>query len=78
LNPASHIENHGIKEIVVAKVIEFYRPKNFQFVRTALTQPGELIEFCSREKRSVSTPPVGEVLARLLAAMESDRAVGSK
>jgi len=62
----------------VAKIIEFSRPKNFQFVRTAQTQPGELIEFCSREKASVSTAPVGGVLGWLMAATESDHAVGSE
>jgi hypothetical protein len=64
----------------MAKVIEFYLPKNFRsaFMRAAQTQPGKLIEFCSREKTSVSTPPVGEVLGRLLAGTESDHAVGSE
>jgi hypothetical protein len=80
LDPASPIEIHGIEEVVVAKVIEFYLPKNFRraFVGVAQTQPGKVIEFCSREKTSISTPPVGEVLARLLAATESDHAVGNE
>jgi hypothetical protein len=64
----------------VAKVIEFYIPKNFRktFMRAVQTEPGKLIEFCSREKTPLSTPPVGEVLARLLAATESDHAVGAE
>ena len=47
----------------MAKVIEFYVPKSFRhaLVRAAEPQPGKLIEFCSRAKLSVSTPPVGGV-----------------
>jgi hypothetical protein len=61
----------------MAKVIEFYVPKNFRnaFVRPAQPQPGKLIEFCSRAKTSVSTP-AGGVLGWLLAAPESNHAVG--
>jgi hypothetical protein len=68
----------GIKEIVVAKIIEFYLPKGFRraFVRAAQAQPAKLIEFCSREKASISIPPVGGALGWLLAATESDHAVG--
>jgi hypothetical protein len=64
----------------MAKVIEFYLPKNYRspFMRAVQTEPGKLIEFCSREKTPASMPPVGEVLGRLLAAMESDHAVGSE
>jgi hypothetical protein len=66
------------KEIVVAKVIEFYLPRSFRraFVRAAETQTGKHIEFCSRENMSVSMRPVGEALERLLAATESNHAVG--
>jgi hypothetical protein len=62
----------------MAKVIEFYVPKNFRnaFVRAAQPQPGKVIEFCSQAKTPVSTRPAGEVLGWLLAVMESDLAVG--
>jgi hypothetical protein len=62
----------------VAKVIEFYVPQSFRraFVRAAETQPGKPIEFCSREKMSVSMPPVGEALGRLLTTTGTDHAVG--
>jgi hypothetical protein len=62
----------------MAKVIEFYVPKNFRnsFVRATQPQPGKVVEFCSQAKKSVPTRPAGEVLAWLLAATESDLAVG--
>ena len=43
-----------IQETVMAKVIEFYIPKNFRkSSRTvAQPQPGKIIEFCSHTKRS--------------------------
>jgi hypothetical protein len=64
----------------MAKVIEFYVPKNFRnaFVRAAQPQPGKLIEFCSRAKTSVSTRPVGGVLGWLPAATDSNHAIGSE
>jgi hypothetical protein len=64
----------------MAKVIEFYVPKNFRnaFVRPAQPQPGKLIEFCSQAKKSVRTPPAGGVLAWLLEATEPNRAVGGE
>jgi len=62
----------------MTKVIEFYRPKNFEFVRAAQTQLGELIEFSSRGETLVSSSPVGGILGRRLAATESDHAVGSE
>jgi hypothetical protein len=42
------------REIVMAKVIEFYTPKNFRkpFRTAAQPQPGKIIEFCSQTKRS--------------------------
>jgi len=48
----------------MAKVIEFYVPKNFRnpFVRAAQPQPGKVIEFSSQAKKSVPTRPAGEVL----------------
>jgi hypothetical protein len=62
----------------MAKVIEFYVPKNFRnpFVRAARPQRGKVIEFCSQAKTSVPTRPAAGVLAWLLAAAESDLAVG--
>jgi hypothetical protein len=49
----------------MAKVIEFYVPKNFRnpFVRAAQPQPGKLIEFCSQAQKSVRTRPAGGVPA---------------
>jgi hypothetical protein len=46
---------HTIKERVMAKVIEFYVPKNLRnaFVRAGQPQPGTVIEFSSQAKRSV-------------------------
>ena len=63
----------------MAKVIEFYVPKNFRnaFVRAGQPQPGTVIEFSSQAKKSVPTRPTGGVLG-LLAATESNRTVGSQ
>jgi len=41
-----------MKEIVMAKVIEFYVPKTFRMVRVSQSQHGKVIEFCSRAKKS--------------------------
>jgi hypothetical protein len=43
-----------IKEIVMAKVIEFYMPKNFRKPLRTAAQPqlGKIIEFCPQTKRS--------------------------
>ena len=43
-----------IKEIVMAKVIEFYTPKNFRKTLRTAAQPqlGKIIEFCPQTKRS--------------------------
>jgi hypothetical protein len=43
-----------VKEIVMAKVIEFYIPKNFRKQLRAVAQPqlGKVIEFCAQTKRS--------------------------
>jgi hypothetical protein len=62
----------------MAKVIEFYVPKKFgnPFVRRAKPQRGKLLEFSSQAKKSVPTRTDGGVLAWLLAATESDLAVG--
>jgi len=62
------------------KVIEFYVPKHFRnsFVRAAQPQPGKVIEFCSQAKKSVPTRPAGEGLGWLLAATETNHAVGSE
>jgi hypothetical protein len=46
--------DHKIKEVVMAKVIEFYVPKNFR--RPLKWDPppqcGKVIEFCSQTKKS--------------------------
>jgi len=75
-SPATGI--HRIKEMVMAKVIEFFVPKNFRnpFARAAQPRPGKIIEFCSQAKKSVPTRPAGGVLGWLLAVTESDLAVG--
>jgi hypothetical protein len=64
----------------MAKVIEFYKPKNFRnsSVPAAQPQPGKVIEFCSQAKKSVPARPAGGVLARLLETTESHRAVVSE
>jgi hypothetical protein len=43
-----------VKEIVMAKVIEFYIPKNFRKPLRTAAQPqlGKIIEFCPETKRS--------------------------
>ncbi len=73
-------EIHRIKEMVMAKVIEFYIPKSFRnpFVRAAQLQPGKLIDFSSQAKKSLPTRPAGEVLGWLLMETESDVAIGSQ
>jgi hypothetical protein len=70
--------NRDSSEIVMAKVIEFYVPRNFRnpFLRAAQPQPGKVIEFRSEAKKSVPTRPAGGVLGWLLAVTESDLAVG--
>jgi hypothetical protein len=62
----------------MAKVIEFYIPKNFRNAseRVAPPQPGKVIEFCSEAEKSVPTQPAGGVLGWLLTVTESDLAVG--
>jgi len=42
----------AMQEIVMAKVIEFYVPKNFRMARVSQSQHGKVIEFCSRAKKS--------------------------
>jgi hypothetical protein len=46
--------DHKIKEIVMAKVIEFYMPKNFRKPLRTAAQPqlGKIIEFYPQTKRS--------------------------
>jgi hypothetical protein len=77
---ASPAEVHTIKERVMAKVIEFYVPKNFRnaFVRAGQPQPGTVIEFSSQANKSVPPRPAGAGLGWLLAATESNHAVGSE
>lgn len=45
---------HEVKEIVMAKVIEFYVPRNFKDSRKSLPQPqaGKVIEFRQPEVKS--------------------------
>jgi hypothetical protein len=64
----------------MAKVIEFYVPKNFRnpFVQGAQPKRGKVIGFSPRAKKSVPTRPIGEVLGWLLALAESDLAVGTE
>jgi hypothetical protein len=64
----------------MAKVIEFYVPKNFRnaLVRASQAQPGTVIEFSSQAKKSVPTRPAGAVLGWLLAATESNHTVESE
>jgi hypothetical protein len=64
----------------MARVIEFYVPKNFgnAFVRAGQPQPGKVIEFCSQAKKSGPNRAAGGVLGWLLAATESNHAVGSE
>jgi hypothetical protein len=64
----------------MAKVIEFYVPKNFRnvFVRAGQPHMGTVIEFSAPTKKSVPTRPVGGVLGWLLASTESNHAVGSE
>ena len=44
----------GVREIVMAKVIEFYTPKNFRKPLRWTPQPqhGKVIEFCMQTKKS--------------------------
>jgi hypothetical protein len=46
--------DYKIKEIVMAKVIEFYVPKNFRkpLKWAPQLQCGKVIEFCSQRKKS--------------------------
>jgi hypothetical protein len=64
--------------MVMAKVIEFYLPKDFRvpLLRAAQPQPGKVIELGSQAKKSVATRLIGDDLGWLLALTESDLAVG--
>jgi len=64
----------------MAKVIEFYVPKNFRnaFVRASQPQMGTVIEFSAQARKSVPTRPSDGVLGWLLAATESNHAAGSE
>jgi len=64
----------------MAKVIEFYLPKNFRNTRVfgGQPQPGKVIEFCPQSKKSGPSRPTGGVLGWLLAGTESNHAVGSE
>jgi hypothetical protein len=63
----------------MAKVIEFYVPKNFRntLVGAGQPQPGKVIKFCSQSEKSGPTRPAGGVLGWLLAGTESDHDVGA-
>ena len=52
--PLEITEADEIKEIVMAKLIEFYIPKNFRKPLRTVAQPqlGKIIEFCPQTKRS--------------------------
>ena len=65
----------------MAKVIEFYVPKNFsECVRACRSVPTRngYQRFSSQAKKSVPTGPAGGVLGWLLVATESNHAVGSE
>jgi hypothetical protein len=64
----------------MARVIEFYVPKNFRnrFARPVQPHPGKLVEFCLPAAKSVPTRSAGGVLAWLLEATEPNRAVGGE
>ena len=64
----------------MAKVIEFYVPKNFRnpFVHAAPLKPGRVIEFYSETKKSAPTRPAGGGLAWFPEATEPNPAVGSE
>ena len=64
----------------MAKVIEFYLPKHSRssLLPAGQPQPGKLIEFSSQAKESNLARPAGGVLGWLLAAKESNHAVGSE
>ena len=51
---APRTEIHRLQEIVMAKVIEFYIPKNFRKPLSTVAQPqlGKIIEFRPQTKRS--------------------------
>jgi len=63
----------------MAKVIEFYAPKNSRssLVPACPPQPGRLIGFSSQAKKSVQTRPARGVLAWLLETTEPNRVVRS-
>jgi hypothetical protein len=64
----------------MAKVIEFYVPKNLRssFIRVSQPKLGKVIEFCAVARKSVPAQPAGGVLGWLLETTESNRAAGSK
>jgi hypothetical protein len=64
----------------MAKVIEFYVPKNLRnsLIRVSQPEAGKIIEFCSGARKSVPAQPAGGVHGWLLETTESNRAVGSE
>jgi len=64
----------------MAKVIEFYVPKNLRnsLIRVSQPEPGKIIEFYSGARKSVPAQPAGGVRGWLLETTESNRAVGSE
>jgi hypothetical protein len=64
----------------MAKVIEFYVPKNLRnsFVRVSRPKLRKVIEFGSGARKSAPAQPDGGVLGWLLETTESNRAVGSE
>jgi len=64
----------------MAKLIEFCVPVRFRkaFARADQTQPGKVIECCSRAKAPASIPASGGVIAWLLSGTVSSPAAGSE
>jgi len=64
----------------MAKVIQFYVPKNFRnsFMPDAQPGPGKIIEFHPVAKKSVPAQQAGGVLTWLLEATKSNRGAGSE
>jgi hypothetical protein len=64
----------------MAKVIQFYVPKNSRnsFMPAAQPGPGKIIEFHPVAKKAVPAQLAGGVLTWLLEGTESNRGVGSE
>jgi hypothetical protein len=64
----------------MAKLIEFYIPKNFRNTRVlgGQPQPGKVIEFSPQSREASPARPAGGVLGWLLAGTDSNHVVGSE